>query len=277
MTTTPASSARSLRVLMLCGYLQSAQIFSGRLGNLRKATKSFAELVFVDPPLVIEGDDNPDKEAPPLSSLKPEEHPRGWWTMRGEAGRRSYNHFDEFFQFIREILEKQGPFDGVLGFSQGAGAAAVITGLLEKPQLNPIFENINHAPFKFCIIAAGFEMLDPRAKVVFEEPLITPSLHIIGQTDALVTNDRSIALSKQFVNSRVEFHDGGHFIPSKTPWRNFLKSYIEVFIRAEEAAERSLAVPGPQPSSGTATPSDTPSGAATPAEVEIIAQEVKAT
>ncbi|KAL8292138.1 hypothetical protein RQP46_001604 [Phenoliferia psychrophenolica] len=221
-----------MRVLMLCGYLQTASIFSGRLGNLRKAVKGFAELTFIEPPFIIDGDDNPDKEAPPLDTLKPEERPRGWWMMRGEAGRKAYTNFDECLEYVRKVLDEQGPFDAVLGFSQGAGCAAIVAALLEKPTLHPAFATCTH----------------PRFSILFETPCHTPSLHIIGKQDMLVTEDRSLALAKAFTEARIEFHDGGHFIPSKTPWKNFLKEYFLAFATVDDTTvARAAAIPSPTP------------------------------
>ncbi|KAK4704141.1 hypothetical protein P7C70_g2079, partial [Phenoliferia sp. Uapishka_3] len=251
-----AAPSRPMKVLMLCGYLQTGRIFSGRLGNLRKATKDFAELVFIDPPFVIEGEDNVDPEAPPLDTLKPEDYPRGWWMMRGEEGRRNYTNFDECLTYVRDVLDKQGPFDAVFGFSQGAGLAAIVTALVEKPELHPAFASCTHPPFRFSVIAAGFEPLDPRASKLFYTPVKTPSLHIIGKADPIVVEERSLKLADGFLDARVEFHDGGHFIPSKTPWKNFLKAYIQAFVNEEGAAARALAVPSPTPT--PADPVDAP-------------------
>lgn len=45
------------------------------------------------------------------------------------------------------------------------------------------------------------------------------------------------------IDSRIP----GHFIPSKTPWKNFLKAYMEAFVNVEDAAARAAAVPSPPP------------------------------
>lgn len=73
-----------------------------------------------------------------------------------------------------------------MGFSQGAGAAAILTAALEKPSLHPAFATCTLPPFRFAVIVAGFFPLDPRAKVLFDEPCVTPSLFIIGKTDPIV-------------------------------------------------------------------------------------------
>mgnify|MGYP001560130661 CR=1 FL=1 len=62
-------------------------------------------------PFVLSGVDNIDPSAPPLDTLKPEDYPRGWWMMRGEAGRRSYTNFDECLEHVRTVLDTEGPFD----------------------------------------------------------------------------------------------------------------------------------------------------------------------
>ena len=64
--------------------------------------------------------------------------------------------------------------------------AGIIAALLEKPTLHPSFATCTHPPFRFAVIAAGFDPLDPRASVIFKTPVQTPSLHIMGQADTLV-------------------------------------------------------------------------------------------
>jgi hypothetical protein len=54
-------------------------------------------------------------------------------------------------------------------------------------------------------------------------PIHTPTLHIIGKNDTIVTPTRSQTLIDRCTNGRVEEHDGGHWIPSKATWRSFLR------------------------------------------------------
>src|SRR5438270_4126090 len=77
----------------------------------------------------------------------------------------------------------QGPFIGILGFSQGAAVAATLTSLLEKNKdiglpTNLGWRKINHPPVNFFIAVSGFRW-DFR-KYDFLYPIQTSGLHIIG-------------------------------------------------------------------------------------------------
>lgn len=139
---------------------------------------------------------------------------------------------------MRKVLEEQGPFDGVWGFSQGAAMAAMVASLVERPSLHPVFaapgKDWPPAPFKFAIIGSGFLPMDPRCAPWFSPKVETPSLHILGRADTIVgegesgldldlgseeklimgfrSADRSMALVNAFVDPRVERHDGGALV-----------------------------------------------------------------
>lgn len=87
---------------------------------------------------------------------------------------------------LRMILETQGPFDAIWGFSQGAATASLIVGLLEGPHRHPIFAapaREGYAwpppPFKFAIFNSGFFPKDPRIRAV--SGIQTASLHVLGR------------------------------------------------------------------------------------------------
>ncbi|KAG0666157.1 hypothetical protein C6P46_005508 [Rhodotorula mucilaginosa] len=268
-----------LRILMLPGYTQNAVILSGRIGALRRALKDTAELVFVDPPHVVEmptTDANKfdsDASAAPTSEA---DTPRAWWFAErapSDGHFRKFKQFDETLEYLRDILEKQH-FDGVFGFSQGAACAAILAALCENPQLDPVFARPSQdpnvawppAPLKFAILSAGFFPLDPRTAAYFDTPLKTPTLHVLGRADTIVGEDRSVPLTKVFDDSRVEWHDGGHHTPSKASWRRFFQAYIEAFDENGGGSDAALALPSP-----TAGPNaDTPdaSGTSTPVPVD---------
>lgn len=81
---------------------------------------------------------------------------------------------------------------------------------------------------------------------------IQPTLHVIGKNDAIISEERSLELAELCWDSRIERHDGGHFVPSKGSFRNFFKSYISSF------APGGLMGDVPQPNSSTETASSTP-------------------
>ncbi|KAL1744841.1 serine hydrolase FSH [Schizophyllum fasciatum] len=256
-------------VLALHGYCQSGAIFSKRIGALRKQCKD-VEFVFVDAPLVLEPIDmagsfpqntatKVDSTESALASVGAAEVatdanlvPRGWWKRDFTTDKAI--GIEQSIQVVKEVLQKRH-FDGVLGFSQGAAFASLIAALLERPETYPPFlvdGKPPHPPFEFCINVAGFKVRDPAFADTYGSGYSTPTLHIIGRNDVVVVPERSQTLVDASLNGRLEQHDGGHFVPSKGPWRKFLETYI----RLGPAAE----IPPPQgnldsaPGSGTATP-----------------------
>ncbi|TNY21796.1 FSH1-domain-containing protein [Rhodotorula diobovata] len=262
------------RVLCLPGYTQNAVIFSGRIGALRRALKDSADLVFVDPPHVV---DMPTSDASRFDSdaaatpTSDADTPRAWWfaESREDGQYRKFVKFEETLRYLRNILEKEGPFDGIFGFSQGAACGAILTALVEQPSLDPIFaapsENPDvqwpPAPFKFAVLSAGFYPLDPRANACFngDTKPKTPTLHVLGRGDTIVGEERSVPLTQAFEGARVEWHDGGHHTPSKASWRRFFQAYFEAFGEGGGGAEAAAALPSPA-AGGADTPVEATSG-----------------
>ena len=117
----------------------------------------------------------------------------------------------------------------------------------------------------FCIAAAGFKPVGAFSEKVFEGGYSTPTLHIIGRTDIIITAERAQSLIDVSKGARVEEHEGGHFLPSKANWRNFLKAYLLDPLG-------NIPSPNAMPS-GTATPA---SGTATPAEPAVASTTIAA-
>ncbi|KAH7097944.1 FSH1-domain-containing protein [Auriculariales sp. MPI-PUGE-AT-0066] len=260
-----------MRILALHGYTQNAHILSKRLGAIRKACGKDCEFVFLDGPIILSKTDmkmfgTANLEATQIEEepTDPELIPRAWW-KRADDG-NTYRGFDSTIQYIRDFLVKQEqPFDGIIGFSQGSGLAAMLTALLERPREAAKFDllvdgKMPHPPFEFCVLVSGFLPNDPLlARVITnasdDKPpgIHTRTLHIVGNTDILVTPEKSQSLIDHSRNARVERHAGGHFIPATGPWRQFFKSYFNAVDDNEAAALPSPAISS-APVSGTSTP-----------------------
>ncbi|KAH8827861.1 FSH1-domain-containing protein [Flagelloscypha sp. PMI_526] len=232
-------------ILVLHGYSQNAHIFSKRLGALRKQCGKTVEMVFVDAPMQLSPHDllgsSPQQAssdstsqntlsalgAAEASTDDPNLQPRGWW--KSDPTRTKMEGIENTLALLRDIL-KERTFDGVLGFSQGAGLAALLSALLERPEIYPPFlveGKAPHPPFKFCVAVAGFRPRDKRFDALWEKPYQTPTLHIIGKNDIIVTEERAQQLVEVSGSPRVQFHEGGHFVPSKANWRVFLTNYLK--------------------------------------------------
>ncbi|KAH7636653.1 esterase CBG03338 [Dermatophagoides farinae] len=215
------SDKNCLKILCLHGYRQNSQSFKAKSGGFRKVLKNHFEFVIIDAPHQIPlGEQNPNNEQDCLS----------WWFSGENPDYFSSKHlsnyvkgYDESMKKICDSFEKMGPFDGLLGFSQGASLVALIC----------ILKHFNEFPydFKFVILCSGFKSLTSSHVAMFDrladQKIRIPSLHIIGENDQVVDHDRSESLANDyFYCPFIIKHAGGHTIPSQTSFRpqylNFL-------------------------------------------------------
>ncbi|XP_055928970.1 esterase OVCA2-like isoform X1 [Argiope bruennichi] len=205
------AAPKKLKILCLHGYRQDAESFKDKIGGFRKTIKSTAELVFVDAPHEIPSESCVSAIEEGATELR---GGRSWWfcdNTKDFSSKTSCNDvegFEESVNTIAEAFKSQGPFDGILGFSQGGALAALICALKEHEE----FEY----DFHFVVIIAGFRSIAKCHEYLYSKPINKESLHIIGENDACISKDRSEELIPLFKSSSVVYHDGGHFIPSKS-------------------------------------------------------------
>ena len=137
-----ATSARKARVLCLHGYSQNGQFFRIKTGSLRKACKSVAEFVYIDAPFDATADFLGDIDA--IAGDRGQ--PLSWWQWEDKSSRpalsKTYLGMDETLSKIQKCIDEEGPFDGVLGFSQVPLAASI---KLSLPKLSPTNHSANRA------------------------------------------------------------------------------------------------------------------------------------
>ncbi|KAJ2555796.1 hypothetical protein EV175_002188 [Coemansia sp. RSA 1933] len=134
---------------------------------------------------------------------------KGWYYLKSVDPEVTVG-VDTSIAYLDGVLEKQGPFDGILGFSQGGLIAAVMCSVLEHRQSS---DSIGHPPFRFAIICSGYMLKDAEWQHLYEKPLSTPSLHLYGVLDPMIRFSRSMKLQRVFVNPKSTCSDGAHFIP----------------------------------------------------------------
>ena len=212
-----------LKILCLHGYRQNEHIFREKTGALRKLLKGKGDFVFVSAPHVIPEEDNLKRSL--------EQRERGWWFSRTN---NSYNALDETdistgyeesVSFVLEMLERDGPFDGILGFSQGASFLSLLIHLQQtKPQL---FELKN---FKFAIFVSGFKSSITTHQHCYSIPLELPSFHIMGSGDQVIPPVSSEHLSQHFTSPTLYQHAGGHYVPANPELRDKLRTFLSQFL-----------------------------------------------
>ncbi|XP_074378410.1 uncharacterized protein LOC141719951 [Apium graveolens] len=120
---------------------------------------------------------------------------------------------NESMALIEETMVKFGPFDGVLGFSQGAYVAAALPILQAQGMALTKVEAI-----KFVVVISGGKLGGSKvpaptlAKNAFTTLTEIPSLHCFGENDSFAKLP-AIELLGSFVDPFVIFHSGGHEVP----------------------------------------------------------------
>ncbi|KAF2856892.1 dihydrofolate reductase [Plenodomus tracheiphilus IPT5] len=250
---------RPIKILMLHGYTQSGPLFQAKTGALRKTlSKAFPagiELVYPTAPIRLTpadesflagqgtGRDAEGKSEDAGAAVGEEIDAWAWWRRKdgggGEGAGYTYDGIERGFEAIARVLKESGPFDGVIGFSQGGAAAAMVASLLEAGRREVFEERVQsggirfpmsfvdaqagdaaliHPPLKFAVSYSGFAPQGQHPYTAFYDPKIrTPVLHFLGSQDVVVDEKRSLALveaCERREDRYVVYHPGGHFLPS---------------------------------------------------------------
>ncbi|KAI9497755.1 serine hydrolase FSH [Zychaea mexicana] len=232
------SGANKLKILCLHGMIQNSTVFRKKTAVLRKKLEKVADLVYVTAPHLVL-DLEYTTEIHRIAAAEPLAHeelkPFGWWqpvSNHPSTPDGYYQGFKESIEYLKGVLIEQGPFDGVLGFSQGACLAAMLSELLENRLLVPdlIPQDFAHPAFRFAIIAAGFKPMSQEAtSSLFQTKIQTPSLHLIGEADTVIPPERMMDLADAFVNPAVFKHAGGHLVPTNAASKNEVFAFISKF------------------------------------------------
>lgn len=232
-----ASTPRTLRFLCLHGFRTNKKIMEDQTRELRAALGSNVEYVFLNGPHVAEGDSDPMIEGR-YKDFKPFHE---WWCLprykgnhvefgpeaSAKAMKRAkekdpnnewYMYFQgiyETIEYVQDQIQKHGPFDVALGFSQGAVMLTVLTMWYLKHQ-RPV-------PWKLSMCVGGMRVHGSNVRSLFEMepgveiPVPMPSIHVIGREDPLFTENHKLAQSygsRETIPRLIVEHDTGHRFPS---------------------------------------------------------------
>ncbi|GAB2246389.1 hypothetical protein Droror1_Dr00001882 [Drosera rotundifolia] len=247
-------SSRKLRILCLHGFRQNASGFKGRSASLTKKLKSIAELVFIDAPHElpfiyqasslqepVDGELSSQRQDPPPSVICTKKYAwlvakeflgqKGGYWERSEVPfdplqfQQQTEGFNESLTYLNTVFSEKGPFDGILGFSQGAAMGALICA--KKGTCN-----VPAVDFRFAILCSGFGVnLAGSSK----GSINIPSLHIFGNLvgkDRQIPAQASLDLASYFEEgSRMIIqHNSGHLIPTMSPSIDDLRTFLDRFV-----------------------------------------------
>ncbi|KZC15181.1 Ovarian cancer-associated gene 2 protein like protein, partial [Dufourea novaeangliae] len=117
-------------ILAIHGYAQSDIIFNTKLGSLRKGFKKEVDFLFLRAP----------HQVPMKSNFGVDEAVEGygWWfntednVFKAIAPSNLSVGFEDSLTLIEKTFQESGPFDGIIGFSQGAAFVTILCYMQQK-------------------------------------------------------------------------------------------------------------------------------------------------
>ncbi|KAK6127161.1 hypothetical protein DH2020_039090 [Rehmannia glutinosa] len=108
-------------------------------------------------------------------------------------GFTEYTNLEACIDYLCDYITNKGPFDGLLGFSQGK--------ILKE-----------HPPMKLFVSISGSKFRDPTiCEVAYKDPIKVKSVHFIGEKDWLKLPSEELATA--FENPLIIRHPQGHTVP----------------------------------------------------------------
>ncbi|KAK3211210.1 hypothetical protein Dsin_015916 [Dipteronia sinensis] len=190
------------RILCLHGFRTSGAILKKQIGKWPETLLHNLDLHFLDAPFPANGKSDVEGFFDP---------PYFEW-YRSNKDFTEYINFEESIAYIEDYMVMHGPFDGLLGFSQGAFISAAVPSMQAEGVVLTKVEKI-----KFVVIISGakfggINIGQPKlAANAFSSPIHCPSIHFIGEADFL--KEGGIDLMQSFVNPVVIHHPRGHTVP----------------------------------------------------------------
>mmetsp|Transcript_40510 Transcript_40510/g.49128 ORF Transcript_40510/g.49128 Transcript_40510/m.49128 type:complete len:233 (-) Transcript_40510:150-848(-) len=189
------SDAMKLRILCLHSFRTNAESMKMMmaLAGFSQKYADLADFVYAESPHIC----TPEQEAkiePMMKKIFPGPY-RQWWTASEDG--LTYHGWKESITHIKDFMTLHGPFDGVLGFSQGAALA----GALPFLQQQGVCGLDTLPPLRFNVIMSGFKARCDEFQSAYEKKLDNfPALIIIGDKDSIVKPESTEKLQEIYNN-----------------------------------------------------------------------------
>ena len=196
------AGAEAIRVLGLHSFRTNATILEKQLrlaGWYQRLERENVSFTFVDAPHLASGPIPED-----VKVFGSGQAHREWWNANQDPTTKDwhYDGCDESLAYLESVWDERGPFDVILGFSQGAAITALFSGVLKsKRKVMP----------KCIVCISGIKVRDSRFDDVYEGIAQLPSFHLYGSHDPvkIFTN----RLIRSFDSPVVIQHERGHVVP----------------------------------------------------------------
>jgi len=243
-----------LKVLALHDYRQNDQMFSSMFKQIQEVLGDKVHIRYVNAPNI------------PLafSSLDISHNLRAWW-FSGNSDNYDRHSKSEIckgweasLSSLVSVIKKEGPFDGIMGFSQGAALAGMmcLDSIISKVCAKVHEENTlsydclfppELSNFKFAVLFSGFCSKSSLHEKIYDkiseirklgkidalEDCMIPTLHAIGEKSRIVSKRDGEKLAHLFGKKHSQFlvYNGGHFVPSRKLEQRMC--YLEFFYKVK--------------------------------------------
>ncbi|KAG8378500.1 hypothetical protein BUALT_Bualt08G0143600 [Buddleja alternifolia] len=190
------SEEKKLRLLCLHGFRTSGEIIKKQVtAKWPECVVQKLDLVYVDAPFPCQGKSDVEGIFDP---------PYYEWFQFNKV---LFFFFFNIFVKFKYFMIKNGPFDGLLGFSQGAILSAALPGL----QANGVA--LTKVPeIKVVVIIGGAKFRNPSVvEKAYSSKIQCSSVHFLGEQDFL--KQYGTELLDSYVDPLVIRHPKGHTIP----------------------------------------------------------------
>ncbi|XVF56252.1 hypothetical protein PTKIN_Ptkin06aG0104000 [Pterospermum kingtungense] len=118
-----------------------------------------------------------------------------------------YTNLDQCISHLCQYITDNGPFHGLLGFSQGATLCALLLGYQAQGKVLK-----EHPPFKLFVSISGSKFRDASiCDVAYKDTIKVKSIHLIGEKDWLKLPSEDLATA--FHDPLIIRHPQGHTVP----------------------------------------------------------------
>jgi predicted esterase len=216
-----ATLQRVSTLIALHGFSQTGERFRTSIERLLERLPARVTVLFPDGPHACSEQSVQKLYAWAGAGRRPDPPHRCWWDASDDG--RQYHGWEASIAalaaHVTAALEHGARPLGVLGFSQGAIAAAALAGLAahgEFPALD------------YAILVAGRSPRSEALRGLFDPPLALPSLHVWGEKDPFAMS-ASARLVELFApgTREVKIWAGPHIVPTRGAASDALVEFIE--------------------------------------------------
>jgi len=128
--------------------------------------------------------------------------------LKDSSVKFTYEKVETGVEKVMKYIEEKGPFDVLLGFSQGCVIIHLVVGTLKQRELS--------VPWRVSVLFNGMRVRDARYEELFSAPIAQPTVLVFGTEDEFYEYGRQ-SQPGMYEDPVIIEHDEGHKFPGKPP------------------------------------------------------------